>query len=60
VIQQISRDVAAIVTLPDTRAKWSRLGIEAIGSSPDQFGAFMQTELKKWTEVIRASGAKPN
>jgi tripartite-type tricarboxylate transporter receptor subunit TctC len=60
VIQQISRDVAAIVTLPDTRAKWSKLGIEAVGSSPDQFGAFMQTELKKWTEVIRASGARAN
>jgi tripartite-type tricarboxylate transporter receptor subunit TctC len=58
VIEQISRDVAAIVTRQETRVKWSKVGIEAVGSTPDQFGAFMQTELKKWTEVIRASGAK--
>ena len=59
-MQQISRDVAAIVKLPETRAAWSKLGIEAVGSSPDQFGTFMQVELQKWSEVIRASGAKPN
>jgi tripartite-type tricarboxylate transporter receptor subunit TctC len=58
VLQQISRDVAAIVTRPEIRAKWSKGGIEAVGSTPEQFGAFMQTELKKWTEVVRASGAK--
>jgi tripartite-type tricarboxylate transporter receptor subunit TctC len=60
IVQQISRDVAAIVKLPETRAAWSKLGIEAVGSSPDQFGAFMQVELQKWSEVVRASGAKPN
>jgi tripartite-type tricarboxylate transporter receptor subunit TctC len=60
IVQQISRDVAAIVKLPETRAAWSKLGIEAVGSSPDQFGTFMQVELQKWSEVIRASGAKPN
>ena len=58
VIQQISRDVAALVARPETRARWSKVGIEAVGSTPDQFGAFMQTELKKWSEVVRASGAK--
>lgn len=58
VIQQISRDVEAIVNRPETQAKWSKLGIEAVGSTPDQFGGFMQAELKKWSEVVRASGAK--
>ncbi|HZP88719.1 MAG TPA: tripartite tricarboxylate transporter substrate binding protein [Burkholderiales bacterium] len=59
VMQQISADVASIVSRPDTRAKWSKLGIEAVGSTPEQFGRFMEAELKKWTEVVRASGAKP-
>jgi tripartite-type tricarboxylate transporter receptor subunit TctC len=60
IVEQISRDVAAIVALPATRANWSKLGIEGVGSTPEQFGTFMQAELKKWTEVVRASGAKAN
>jgi tripartite-type tricarboxylate transporter receptor subunit TctC len=59
VLQQISADVASIVGQPETRAKWSKLGIEAVGSTPEQFGRFMDAELKKWTEVVRVSGAKP-
>jgi tripartite-type tricarboxylate transporter receptor subunit TctC len=59
ILQQISADVASIVSRPETRAKWSKLGIEAVGSTPGQFGRFMDAELKKWTEVVRVSGAKP-
>jgi len=58
IIQQVSKDVAAVVDSPGTREEWAKLGIEAVGTTPEQFSSFAQTELKKWTEVVRVSGAK--
>jgi tripartite-type tricarboxylate transporter receptor subunit TctC len=60
IIAQVSKDVADIVGDPEVSARWTKIGIEAIGSSPPEFTKFMQAELAKWTEVIRASGAKAN
>jgi len=31
-------------------------GAEAIGSPPDEFGRFLQSETVKWTKVVRAAG----
>jgi tripartite-type tricarboxylate transporter receptor subunit TctC len=32
------------------------LGADPVGSSPEQFGAFIKAELAKWAKVVRSSG----
>jgi len=34
-------------------------GAEAVGSSPQEFAAFLQAEMQKWSKVIRDAGIKP-
>ena len=34
------------------------MGADVIGSTPDQFGAFMKSESTKWGNVIREAGIK--
>jgi len=34
-------------------------GAEAIGSPPDEFARFLQSETVKWTKVVRAAGIAP-
>lgn len=29
-----------------------------VGSSPQQFAAYMRSEAKKWAEIVKASGAR--
>ncbi|HTO47394.1 MAG TPA: tripartite tricarboxylate transporter substrate binding protein [Burkholderiales bacterium] len=43
---------------PDVREKFAAQGAETVGSSPDEFRAYIRAEIDKWTLVIRASGAK--
>jgi tripartite-type tricarboxylate transporter receptor subunit TctC len=58
IIDRVARDVASVTGSPATRDEWTRRGIEAVVSSPQAFGAFAGSELRKWTDVVRVSGAK--
>jgi hypothetical protein len=31
-----------------------------IGNSPEQYAAFIRTEQKRWSEVVRQAGIKPD
>lgn len=42
----------------DMKATWTGLGTETPNLWGDDFGRFVQTEVKRWAEVVKASGAK--
>jgi len=43
---------------PDLRDSFAKQGLEVIGSTPEHFGEFIKSEIRKWTKVIQDSGAK--
>jgi tripartite-type tricarboxylate transporter receptor subunit TctC len=43
---------------PDAKAAWTRQGAEFTGTSGAAFGSFVNAEIKKWAQVVKASGAK--
>jgi tripartite-type tricarboxylate transporter receptor subunit TctC len=43
---------------PETRQRFSDLGASIVGSTPAEFGAFIRTELARWAQVVKTSGAK--
>ena len=57
----IARLHAAIVTAlknPELKAKLAGQGADVVGNSPAEFGAYIRSEIVKWTKVIKDSGAK--
>jgi tripartite-type tricarboxylate transporter receptor subunit TctC len=58
VIAKLSQEVAKILQDPDMIRRIHELGCEPGTVFGQDFGAFMQAETAKWSEVIRASGAK--
>jgi tripartite-type tricarboxylate transporter receptor subunit TctC len=57
VVQRLNKDVNDILREPATIARYRKLGFEVFQSTPEQFGAFTQSELKKWRDVIQVAGA---
>jgi tripartite-type tricarboxylate transporter receptor subunit TctC len=41
------------------KERLAALGLETVGSSPADCGKFIQTEITKWTPIVKAAGAKP-
>jgi tripartite-type tricarboxylate transporter receptor subunit TctC len=60
IVEKLSREVARIVQLPDVKQRFATLGAEPVGNTPQQFKAFLDEEIAKWTKVIDQSGAKPD
>ena len=56
-VLRISAAIAEAMRTDDMRAKLAQQGSEPVGSTPEQFAAFIATEIPKWAELVRISGA---
>ena len=57
VIAKLNAEVIKILAQPEVRQQLLNQGFEVLGGTPEQFGAFIKTEIVKWTKVIRDAGA---
>ncbi|HET9404400.1 MAG TPA: tripartite tricarboxylate transporter substrate binding protein [Burkholderiales bacterium] len=58
VVMRLHGDLVRSLRQPDVVQKLDGLGFEIVGSTPEQFGAYIRSETRKWEKVVRASGAK--
>jgi len=55
---KISGDIASAVKSSDLTERMKQLGMEPVGSTPQEFDALIRAEMEKWGRVVKASGAK--
>ncbi len=51
-------DIVKAMQDPVVKAKFADLGVEAVSSSPQQFAAFIKTEMDKYAKLIKEAGIK--
>jgi tripartite-type tricarboxylate transporter receptor subunit TctC len=59
-IDQINKDVVAIIKQPAVRAKLAAQLMEPVGSTPEEFRARINGEITRWAPVIKAANVKIN
>jgi tripartite-type tricarboxylate transporter receptor subunit TctC len=59
VVKRLNADVLKAMRAAEVRERIAQMDIEAVGSTPAQCDAFLRTEIKTWSGIVRASGAKP-
>jgi tripartite-type tricarboxylate transporter receptor subunit TctC len=57
-VSKLSAELAKAVAQPDVREKLLALGIEPVGSTPEQFTEHVRKEIARWTPIIEKSGVK--
>ena len=60
IVEAMSRAMAAALAEPAVRSRLLDLGLDPVGSSPQEFSAFFQSEIRRWRELVQISGAAPN
>ena len=58
IITKLHGEIAGILKSPDVRAKLAADGAEAVGSTPEQFAALIQSEIDKWGKVVKSAGIR--
>jgi tripartite-type tricarboxylate transporter receptor subunit TctC len=60
IIDRLNKDVAAALTSPDVKELLFKQGLDVAPDTPEQFGAYIKSELAKWAKVVKAAGLKAN
>lgn len=59
IIAKLHQEVVRITTLPDVKRQFDALGFEAVDYGPEQFTAYVKSEMAKWSKVFAERGIKP-
>jgi tripartite-type tricarboxylate transporter receptor subunit TctC len=59
IVDALAGQIAKLLSDPETKAKLTTLSLEALpGSTPDSFAAFIKTEVDRWADIVKKSGAE--
>jgi tripartite-type tricarboxylate transporter receptor subunit TctC len=59
IVDKLNAEINAALKLPDVRAKLEAAGIEIQGGTPQEYAALIQSDLAKWSKVVKAAGIQP-
>lgn len=58
IITRLNTEVASALREPDARARLYSIGAEPMSNTPEEFGAFIQSEMAKWAKVVKVAGIR--
>ena len=53
IVAKVHEGVAAALRSPDVVRRMSADGAEPVGSSPAEFGAYIKSEVAKWSKLVK-------
>jgi tripartite-type tricarboxylate transporter receptor subunit TctC len=60
VISRLHAEITRAMNTPEIREKLVAQGTDPVGSTPEEFGAFMKSETVKWARVIKSANIRPD
>ncbi len=59
IVAALNAEVAKMLTAPEVRQRLAELAVEpGDGGSPEQFAAYVQSEIRRWGQVVQQVGVK--
>lgn len=58
VVMRLNREINGWLQAPETQAEFAQVGQVALGGTPEYFKGHIDSEAKKWGDVIRKAGVK--
>jgi tripartite-type tricarboxylate transporter receptor subunit TctC len=59
IIDRLQKEVRAILFDPALKEYFAKAGVDPVGSTPEQFGAFLASEVDKWSKVVTMANVPP-
>ena len=53
IVDRLQTEIAAVLQLPDVRARYAVLGIDPVGNKPEEYAAQLKADLDAWGPVVK-------
>jgi tripartite-type tricarboxylate transporter receptor subunit TctC len=60
IVAKLNAEIAKALAAPELVEHLRNEGADVVGGSPEQFRAFLKSEVERWGPVVKAAGIKPN
>ena len=57
-VGKLNAEIARILAQPAVKEHFVGQGLDPVGGTPEQFAAYLKSEITKWAGVVKASGAR--
>ena len=58
IVQRLNQEMVKVLSSAEAKEHLASAGVEAVGSTPEQFAATLKTEMARWGKVIRDAGIR--
>jgi tripartite-type tricarboxylate transporter receptor subunit TctC len=58
IIARLNREAVKALESPDLRERFAGMGVEPVGTTPEQASAYLKSEIAKYAKVVKAIGLK--
>lgn len=58
IIARLNAAVVKVLHTEDMRAQYAKLGADVVGSSPQEFAAYVRRDIAKYADIVKRSGAR--
>jgi tripartite-type tricarboxylate transporter receptor subunit TctC len=59
IVDKLHREIARITALPEVTSQLGALGFEVVDYGPQQFTAYVKSEMARWSKIFNEMGIKP-
>ena len=54
VITRLHTGIVEILDMPDVKTRFSGMGFDTVGNSPEEFQVFIRREVGKWGKIVKS------
>jgi tripartite-type tricarboxylate transporter receptor subunit TctC len=58
IVDKVNADVVKALAVPEVKTRLGEVGVEAITSTPEEFGRFMASEAARWGKLVKEANLR--
>ncbi len=59
IIRKINAETVKVIAMPEVRERLASEGADPVGNKPEEYDAYIRSEIEKWIKVVEKAGIKP-